>query len=144
MTNGSVKPPSWFWVVSILALLWNLMGVGAYLTQAFTPDDIIAQMEQAMQDLINQTPAWVTAAFAIAVWAGALGSLLLLLRKKLAHIVLIISFIGIVVQMFYNVFISNSIEVYGPGGLAMPIMTLLIGIGLIFLAKKGISAGWLK
>ncbi len=144
MTNGSVKPPTWFWVVSVIALIWNLMGVGAYLAQAYTPDDIIAQMEQAMQDLVNSTPAWVTAAFAIAVWAGALGSLLLLLRKRLAHIVLILSFIGIVVQMFYNVFISNSIEVYGPGGLIMPIMTFLIGIGLIFFAKKGISAGWLK
>ncbi|WP_436517253.1 hypothetical protein [Ekhidna sp. To15] len=144
MTNGSVKPPTWFWIVSIIALIWNLMGVGAYLAQAFTPDDIISQMEQAMQDLINATPAWVTAAFAIAVWAGALGSLLLLMRKKLAYIVLIISCIGIVVQMYYNVFISNSIEVYGPGGLAMPIMTLLIGIGLIFFAKKGIAASWLR
>ncbi|MEO9481852.1 MAG: hypothetical protein ABJG47_00310 [Ekhidna sp.] len=144
MTNGSVKPPTWFWVVSIIALVWNLMGVGAYLAQAFTPDDLISQMEQAVQDLVNQTPAWVTAAFAIAVWAGALGSLLLLMRRKLAHTVLIISLIGIVVQMFYNVFISNSIEVYGPGGMVMPIMTLLIGIGLIFLAKKGITVGWLK
>lgn len=144
MTNGSVKPPTWFWVVSIIALVWNLMGVGAYLAQAFTPDDIVSQMEQAVQDLINATPAWVTAAFAIAVWAGALGCVLLLMRKRLAHIVLIISFVGIVVQMFYNVFISNSIEVYGPGGLTMPIMTFLIGIGLIFFAKKGIAVGWLK
>ena len=144
MTNGSVKPPTWFWVVSIIALVWNLMGVGAYLAQVFTPDDIVAQMEQAVQDLINATPAWVTAAFAIAVWGGALGCVLLLMRRKLAHIVLIISFIGIVVQMFYNVFISNSIEVYGPGGLTMPIMTFLIGLGLIFFAKKGITVGWLK
>ncbi|MEP1032735.1 hypothetical protein [Ekhidna sp.] len=144
MTNGSVKPPTWFWVVSVIALIWNLMGVGAYLSQAYTPDDVIAQMEQAMQDLINQTPAWATAAFAIAVWGGALGSLLLLLRKGLAYIVLIISFLGIVVQMFYNFFMSNSMEVYGPGGAVMPIMVLLIGIGLIFLAKKGKSAGWLS
>ncbi|WP_425392359.1 hypothetical protein [Ekhidna sp.] len=144
MTNGSVKPPTWFWVVSILALIWNLLGVGAYLSQAFTPDDVIAQMEQAMQDLINDTPAWVTAAFAIAVWGGALGCILLLLRKKLAQTVLILSLAGIVVQMFYNVFISNSMEVYGPGGIIMPIMTLGIGIALVLFAKKGISAGWLN
>lgn len=144
MTNESVKPPVWFWVVSAIALLWNLAGVGAYLSQAYAPDDVIAQMEQAVQDLINQTPAWATAAFAIAVWGGALGSLLLLLRRKLAHTVLIISLAGILVQMFYNFFMSNSMEVYGPGGAIMPVMVLLIGIGLVFFAKKGKTAGWLK
>ncbi|WP_370089662.1 hypothetical protein [Ekhidna sp.] len=144
MTNESGKPPVWFWVVSVIALLWNLAGVGAYLSQAYAPDDVIAQMEQAVQDLINQTPAWATAAFAIAVWGGALGSLLLLLRKKLAHTVLIISLAGILVQMFYNFFMSNSMEVYGPGGAIMPIMVLLIGIGLVFFAKKGKTEGWLK
>ena len=144
MTNESVKPPVWFWVVSAIALLWNLAGVGAYLSQAYAPDDVVAQMEQAVQDLINQTPAWATAAFAIAVWGGALGSLLLLLRRKLAHTVLIISLAGILVQMFYNFFMSNSMEVYGPGGAIMPVMVLLIGIGLVFFAKKGKTAGWLK
>ncbi|MEP0986846.1 hypothetical protein [Ekhidna sp.] len=142
MTNQ--KPPTWFWVVSILAFVWNLLGVSAYLSQAYASDDVIAQMEQAMQDLINQTPAWVTAAFAVAVWGGALGCLLLLLRKKLAQTVLIISLAGIVVQMFYNVVMSNSMEVYGPGGIVMPIMTLAIGIALVFLAKKGTAAGWLS
>ncbi|WP_420318251.1 hypothetical protein [Ekhidna sp.] len=144
MTNGSGKPPTWFWVVSVLALIWNLMGVGAYLSQAYTSDDVFAQMEQAMQDLINATPGWVTAAFAIAVWGGALGCILLLMRKKLSQMVLIISLAGIVVQMFYNVFISNAMDVYGPGGAIMPIMTLGIGIALVFFAKKGIAAGWLK
>lgn len=142
MTNQ--RPPTWFWVVSILAFVWNLLGVGAYLSQAYASDDIIAQMEQAMQDLINQTPAWVTAAFAVAVWGGALGCLLLLLRKKLAQTVLIISLAGIVVQMLYTVFMSNNMEVYGPGGIVMPIMTLAIGIALVFLAKKGTAAGWLN
>ena len=144
MTNGSVKPPTWLWVVSIIALLWNLAGVGAYLSQAFTPDDVFAQMEQAVQDLINQTPAWATAAFAVAVWGGALGSLLLILRRKLAHTVLIISLVGILVQMFYNFFMSNSMEVYGPDGAIMPIMVILIGVGLVLFAKKGKAVGWLK
>ncbi|MEQ9467141.1 MAG: hypothetical protein RLN88_06980 [Ekhidna sp.] len=144
MTNQSVKPPVWFWVVSAIALLWNLMGVKAYLDQAFMSDDALAQLEAAVQDLLNQTPAWVTAAFAIAVWGGALGSLLLILRKRLAYQVLVVSLIGIIVQMFYNVFMSGAMDVYGPGGLAMPIMILLFGVGLVWFAKKSISSGWIN
>ncbi|MEO9873092.1 hypothetical protein [Ekhidna sp.] len=144
MTNESIKPPTWFWVVAIIALVWNLLGVGAYLGQAYVSDDIFSQMEEAVQDLINQTPAWATAAFAIAVWCGALGSLLLVLRRKLAYMVLILSLMGILVQMFYNFFMSNSMEVYGPGGAIMPIFTIIVGIGLVLLAKKGKSVGWLR
>lgn len=144
MTNQSGKPPVWFWVVAVLALLWNLMGVKAYLDQAFMSDDVLAQMEAAMQDLFNQTPAWATAAFAVAVWGGALGSLLLILRKSLAHTVLIVSLVGIVVQMIYVFFMSNSMDVYGPGGLAMPIMILAFGIGLVFFAKKSKAQGWIS
>lgn len=144
MTNQSGKPPVWFWVVSVIALLWNLMGVKAYLDQAFMSDDAMAQLEAAVQDLFNQTPAWVTAAFAIAVWGGALGSLLLILRKKLAYQVLVVSLVGIIVQMFYNVFMSGAMDVYGPGGLAMPIMILLFGIGLVWFAKKSVSSGWIS
>ncbi|SNT38089.1 hypothetical protein SAMN05421640_3655 [Ekhidna lutea] len=144
MTNQSVKPPIWFWVVAVFALLWNLMGVKAYLDQAFMSDDAFAQLEAAMQDIFNQTPAWVTAAFAIAVWGGALGSLLLILRKSLAHTVLIISLVGIVIQMFHNVFLSDNLDAYGPGGIPMALMILGFGVGLVFFSKKSKSAGWIR
>ncbi len=32
-TSTRARPPIWFWIVSILALLWNLLGVMAYLAQ---------------------------------------------------------------------------------------------------------------
>ncbi|GAB4237227.1 MAG: hypothetical protein Tsb0034_12280 [Ekhidna sp.] len=143
MTN-STKPPVWFWVVAVLALIWNLMGVGAYLQQAYASDDLLSQMEKAVADLIAQRPAWATAAFATAVWGGALGSLLLLLRKKLAHIVLVVSLVGIVIQMYYNYFMARSLADYGPGDHVMSVMILGFGIYLIFFAKKGIAADWLR
>lgn len=143
MSNSS-KPPVWFWVASVLALLWNLMGVGAYLAQAFMTPEALQALPEDQQQLIASTPVWATAAFAIAVWGGLLGSLMLLLRKKLAYTVLIISFVGVLIQMFHSFFISNSIEVYGPGGLVMPIMILLFGIFLIVLAKRATVNGWLK
>jgi len=142
--TDSIKPPVWFWVVAILALIWNLMGVFAYLGQAFMTPEAMEALPENQRQLIDQTPAWATAAFAIAVWGGLLASILLLIRKKLAYIVFIISFAGIVIQMVHSLFIANSIEVYGPGGLIMPTLVILFAVVLILIANKGKKVGWLK
>tara|TARA_R110000868_G_scaffold72823_4_gene211716 strand:+ start:4613 stop:5050 length:438 start_codon:yes stop_codon:yes gene_type:complete len=138
------RPPSWFWTVSIVALIWNIMGVMAYLAQAFMTNETLMDLPEAEQALYTNVPAWATAAFAIAVWFGALGCLLLILRKKIAKMVLLISLIGIIVQMIYNVFMSKSMEVYGPGGAIMPIMVMVIGIFLIWFSQKSITKGWIS
>ncbi|WP_281543207.1 hypothetical protein [Maribacter aestuarii] len=143
-TETRIKPPAWFWVVSVLALLWNLSGVVAYLAQAFmTPEDI-GKMPEAERLLIESQPVWVTGAFALAVWGGALGSVALLLRKKWAVPILIISLVGILGQMSYAFFMSNSFEVYGPGAMVMPIVVIVIGIALVFFARKASAEQWLN
>lgn len=133
------KPPKSFWIISIVALIWNLMGVSAYLMQAFMTDEAIKNLPETEQALHMDIPAWVTAAFAIAVFGGTLGCLGLLLRKKWARLVFLISLIGIIVQMIHNVFISNNMDVYGPGAVIMPIMVLIIGVYLIMYSKSAIK-----
>ena len=66
----SVKPPTWFWIVSVLALIWNFMGVGQYLAQAFITDEAKALMTVDQLKLLEETPSWLTAIFALAVWTG--------------------------------------------------------------------------
>jgi hypothetical protein len=144
MTNENNKPATMFWVVGVVALVWNCLGVMAYLgTVMMSPEDLQA-MPEAERALAESTPAWATAAFAIAVWGGALGSLLLLLKKKLATTVFMASFAGIVVQMFHAFIMANSIEVYGPGGMVMPIMVLIVGAFLIWYARAAAAKGWLN
>jgi hypothetical protein len=143
MTKQS-KPPIWFWIVSAIALLWNLMGVKAYLDQAYGTNDVLGEIANAAKDLIDPTPAWVTSAFAIAVFGGAVGSLLLLLRRSLAHTILIVSLMGIVAQMSYNLFMTDNPTDSGPGGMLMVVMIIAAGIGLVFFAKKAKTSGWLK
>ena len=144
MTNSMNKPPMWFWIVSALALLWNLAGVMAYLGQAYMSIETLEQMSQAERLLYESQPAWVTGAFAVAVWGGALGCIALMLKKKWAKPVFIISLIGILAQMSHSFFISNNFEVYGPGAMIMPIMVLIIGIALVLLANTAIKKGWLS
>jgi len=143
MTTESIKPPSWFWVVSVLALVWNGLGVMAYLGTVMMTPEAMQMLPEDQRALMESTPAWATAAFATAVWGGALGSALLLLRNKLATPVLIISFVGIIVQMIHAFFMTNSIEVYGAGGMIMPIMVLACGGLLIWFSRKATANGWL-
>lgn len=144
MTNSSTKPPVWFWVIGIIALLWNLMGVNAYLQQAYQTDSFKAMYNTPeLLELVNSTPAWATAAFAIAVFAGALGCIALLLRKSWAKPLFLLSLIGIVVQMIYNLFISKAMEVYGPGAALMPALVIVVGIFLVWYSKKSAVKGWI-
>jgi len=134
----------WFWIVAVLALLWNAMGVMAYFAQVMITPEALTALPEAERALYENIPAWVTGAFAVAVFGGTLGCLALLLKKGVAHILFLISLIGIIAQMSYNVFISKAMEVYGPGGLAMPVMVLVVGLVLIFLTKSAKSKGWIS
>lgn len=138
------KPATWFWVVSAIALVWNLMGVMAYVAQVTMSPEAFEALPENERALLQAVPAWATSAFAIAVWGSTVGCILLLIRKKLATPVLIFSFMGIIVQMYYNLFMSNTMEVYGPGGMIMPMMVLVIGVFLIWFSRKATSNGWIN
>ncbi len=140
----TTKPATWFWVVSGISLIWNLMGVMTYIMQVTMSPEALQALPENERTLIESVPAWATSAFAIAVWGSTLGSILLLMRKKLATSVLILAFAGILVLMYYNLLMSKSMEVYGPGGLAMPIMVLLFGLFLIWFSRKSAANGWIK
>ena len=134
----------WHKLIALLAIIWNLLGVGAYLMHAYMNEDAIALLPENEQALYANIPAWYTASFAIAVFAGAIGSILLFLKKKLATPILVLSLLGIFVQMYYNFFVSKSMEVYGPGSVVMPIFVSLVGIFLVWYTKKLKAEGFLS
>ncbi|MFY0604423.1 MAG: hypothetical protein JXQ93_10760 [Flavobacteriaceae bacterium] len=144
MSNNSNKPSALFWVIAVIALIWNLMGVSAYLFQAYQTDSFKAMYTPEQLEVVNNMPAWATAAFGIAVFGGALGSLIMLFRKKMATTLFMLSFVGIIVQFIYNFFVANSMEVYGPGAIIMPILTIAFGFFLIMYSKKATANGWMS
>ena len=134
--------PKWFMIVAVVLLVWNLLGVMAYIMQVMMSPETLAALPQEQRQLYENTPAWATAAFAVAVNFGALGCVLLLLRKNLAGLFLQLSLAGVLVQMFHSFFMSKSFEVFGPGGLVMPVMVIFIAIYLVVLAVKANTKRW--
>jgi len=142
--NSSIRPPKWFWIVSTLALLWNLMGVFAYLADAFMTIEDLGTLPQDQRLLYESRPVWVTSAYAIAVWGGTLACIALLFRKKWARTLFLVSLIGVIAQNLYQFLMSNTFEVYGTSAMFLPIMVIVISIALLLFSKSCYSKGWIS
>lgn len=134
--------PRWFTLVAILALVWNLLGVMAFVGHITMTPEAIAELPQAEQALYSAVPLWATIAFTVAVFAGAIGSIALLMRKRICYPLFVVSLVAVLVQMFHSFFIINSYEVYGPGGTVMPLMVIIIAFLLVAFSIKGRNNNW--
>ncbi len=140
--NG--KPPTSFWVISATALIWNLIGVMTYYSQVTMTPAALEGFSPEQQAFFTSMPAWATAAYAIAVTAGVLGGLLLLLRKAWAVPAFAVSLAAIIVQDIHAFVLAGGIEVFGPGGAVIPAVVLVIGILLLWYSRSAKSKGWIS
>lgn len=140
MEKNYQSPPTWFWVVSALGLIWNALGVVAFFVQT-TMD--FATLPELQRLYFETRPWWAVASFAIAVFGGVLGCVALLLRKSWAFTMLVICLVGIVVQIGHSLVLSNGLEAFGPEGLVLPILTFVIGVFLTWFAHFSKKRGWI-
>lgn len=143
LKTAGEKLPVWFWIVSTLALAWNLMGFSVYVSQVMMTAEQIQALPEQHQQLIANTPYWVTSLFAIAVTAGVLGCVLLLLKRRLAVPVFIVSLLCILGHDIYWIVLRKGYEIFEPTALVMTALVVVIAIGLIFFSRMTSARGWL-
>jgi hypothetical protein len=139
-----LQPPKWYLPVAIAALLWNLAGCFAYLSDVMLKPEDVAHLTAAQQAAYHARPAWSVAATAIAVWGGALGCLGLILRKSWAQWLLLASLAGVIVQdiaLFGN---TGAIDAGGKTALILQALVLLVSVALVWLARKARASGWFR
>ncbi len=127
--------PWHLWLVGILGFLWNLVGAFDYFSTQTRSESYMSQFTPGQLEYFYGFPAWVVAFWAVAVWGGVLGALLLLLRKRLAAGVLLVSFLAMIVTSIHNFFLSNAIEVLGGPGLAFTVLIFGVALGLWLYAR---------
>ena len=131
-----MKPPVHLWIVGVIALLWSAVGAYDYLMTQTENAEYMARFTQEQLDYFYGFPAWIVACWAIAVWGGVLGSLLLLLRKKLAVPVYLASLLGMVITTIHNFFLSNGLDVMsGAGQIMFTVLIFLVALGLYIYAR---------
>lgn len=136
MTDTEKKSSTTFKALSVVAILWNLMGVLAFAAQMAMPAEAMEKLPQEQQDLYANIPIWATVAFATAVFGGLAGSVTLLMRKSIAVPLLVLSLIGVLVQQAHMYLLSDTMKVMGPSAAIMPTVVLIIAVALIPFAKS--------
>ena len=138
MSDKKVDGVHWsFWVIGVVTLIWNVMG-GINFFMQMNPD-ALADYPEAARTLVEGRPTWSTGAFAIAVFGGALGCLLLLLKKSAAYYVFIASLLGVIVTNIHTFSITSSTEIW-----VGSLMSLVVAVFLIWYSKRIERKGWIS
>ena len=143
MTDMTVKTPWHLWVVGVAAALWNSIGCIDYTMTQTRQAEWFAMtgITEAQLAYFNATPTWVHGAWAIGVWGGLLGAILLLLRRKLAMPVFVVSFLGWLAGAVHAFGMSDGMAAMG----SMWPMQIVIGGACLFfiwyarmMSRKGV------
>lgn len=127
--------PVHLWIIGVVTLLWNCVGAFDYLMTQTENESYMGQFTEAQLAYFYGFPTWVEVFWALAVWGGVLGSILLLLRKCLALPVLAVSLASMVITAIYNFGMSNGMEVMGTGGFLFTVAIFIVALGLVVYAR---------
>ena len=105
-TTADTKTPTHLWIVGVLSVLWNGMGCFDYLMTETANRTYLARMPADQIAYMHALPAWLTGMWAIGVWCGLAGSILLLMRSRYSVPLFALSFIGAVVGLGYQEFLT--------------------------------------
>lgn len=135
------EAPRWFGAAAVAVLLWEVLGCVMYLVQVRTDPAGLPLDQRAMWDA---TPAWMIAAYGIAVWVGLVGAMLLLLRRRLSEPLLLVSFVAVLVQ-FSGLLLVPALRDRTPADAwLLPIIIIAVGYSIWQLARRARVRGWLR
>lgn len=132
------SPKLSYWTIAVLGLAWNLLGCLNFIAQG--NPETVAQMPEALRATLAQRPAWATAAFAIAAFGGAVGAILLLLRRRVAVQVLMLSLGAVVITLIYALTGPQRL----PQLLSWTGLSPLVALVLLWTARLAAHSGWLR
>ena len=150
MTDDAVRTrtPVHLWIIGVLALLWNGIGSFDYLMTRMRNTDYLASMmptvdPEATLAWVDGFPVWAQFGWGLGVWAGLIGSLLLLFRSRWAVLAFGLSLVGAILGLGYQIVAAPPLP--GAEGAmfeVMPYVIILIA-GVLFLyaismRKKGV------
>lgn len=134
-----------FWIIAVLALLWNSGGAFDYTMTQTQNAAYMASFSEAQLEFFYGFPAWVIALWAIAVWGGVLGSICLLLRRSIATPIFLVSWLAMAATAVHNFLLVDGLKVMGSAPeLIFTAAIFFIGLALYLYAKAKTAAGVLR
>lgn len=137
---ATARPPAWFMILALLSILWEAFGCFMYVSQV-TVDPASLPLDQ--RALWDATPAWSIGAYAIAVWVGLIGAVLLLLRRRQSVALLFLSLVAVAVQFSALILVPDLSGNMSSDMLLLPVVIFIVCYGIFHLALLAKKRGWL-
>ena len=131
----------WFTAAAIASLLFMVLGCVSYLMHVFADPNAMPLDQRAAY---QAEPVWVTGAYAIAVWAGLAGALLLVMKRKLAEPALLVSLIAVLVWLAGLVLVAPLRENMSANDLLVAIIVAALTWTVFWFARHSRQRGWLR
>ena len=113
-----------FWLICVIGLIWNAMSCMNFVMQF--DSEMLSNYPDEARKLVETRPAWSTVAFAVAVFGGLVGDVLLILKRKLALYVFSISVLGVLLTNIHTLQISTSPNILVGSGISLAIGSFFI------------------
>ena len=138
MTDTTIKTPWHLWLVGVIAVLFNAIGAFDHVMSMTQGASYMASagMTPAQIAHYQEMPLWMMVVWAVGVWGAMLGSVLILLRRKLAFPVFTVSLAAFLVSLIYTYVLTDGGEIMGG---QMTITSVVITALLLFF----MSYSWL-
>jgi len=139
------RPPLWFWIVTGVLALWEVMGCFACITQIRLGAAAMGPVDDWSLKYYAALPVWYNGVYAIATFGGLLGAVALLLRDRRAALVFQISLAAVVVMFGYAFVATDLIAHKGLATvLPFPLFIAVVGVLSIWFARLAGTRGWLR
>lgn len=144
----AVKTPAHLWIVGIVSLLWNCIGVSDYLGLKLKNAWYLEQTGFNAKQIawFDALPLWANIGWGLGVWGAFFGSLLLLMRSRHAVTVFLLSLIGLVIHSVHLLVVAKAefAALFGSGPLYFTAVIWVIAIALYLYARRQVAAGVLR
>ena len=132
---------SWFMVAAVATLLFMALGCVSYVMHVFADPSTMPLDQRAAY---AAEPAWVTGAYAVAVWVGLAGAILLVLRRRLAEPALLLSLVATLVWLAGLVLVRDLRENMSANDLLVAIVVTALTWTIYWFARHSRMRGWLR
>lgn len=133
--------PGWFRLAAIGAVLFMAVGCAGYLFDV-TSDPNSLPLDQ--RTLVMARPTWMIAAYGAAVWVGLAGAVLLLLRRRLAEPLLLVSLVAAVFTFLPYAVVPGVRDNVSTTDIAFALAILAITGSIWSFARRSRQRGWLR
>jgi len=115
MTDVRTKTPWHLWLVGVVAVLFNAIGVFDFVMSRAGGAGYMASVGMTPEQIAHyqEMPGWMMVVWAVGVFGAFLASILLLLRKKLAAPVFLVSLLAFLVSLLYTYVLTNGAAIMG-------------------------------